>query len=107
RISVARIDQAPDAAVRGGGGRTWQARHNGVCSSLGVRPLIDRLPAGARHGISLGEAHDGLENSGVRKLFHKQRDVLEHVSEIQTESASQHVLTASRNVIGKSNARAE
>ena len=72
-----------------------------------VLPLTKGLPC-TWDGVRWArKAEHCLKDRGVAQLFHEQRNVLEHVPIVKTESPTQNVLACSSHVVRETDSRAE
>src|SRR5262249_44664682 len=92
-IAVAGIDDTAHAACgecRLGSGEAGLT----IGNRRGAIGPLSKCP-GTRHGIGgVREAEHGLKNGGVGMLLHEQRNVLEGVAEVQTESATDYMFSS-------------
>src|SRR5437879_7433038 len=101
--SIVGIQQGSGTALRKLCGRSRNRRNR----SDGILPLANGK---ARTWNSIARARKAkhrCKDRRVAHLFHKQRNVLEHIPKVKPESPTQYVLASASHVVGEADSRAE
>src|SRR5713101_7314243 len=103
RVAIVGIHQASDTARRKLCGR----RRNRRKRADAILPLAKGKARTWNRVARARKAEHRCKDCRVAHLFHKQRNVLEHIAKVKPESPTQYVLASASHVVGEADSRAE